>query len=332
MHEKGIIVFTKDQPERLSKTLPSVTNIDVPVIVLDDSINPLETKNVVDDFVKKNDGIYYHGIKEQKKLIQKVSKEISNGSDLTYFIKPLGTNGWNLGYVRNYAIILAKVMNFKRVIFKDDDIIVTNRNIFQQLLNRLNNADFVGAEIKGMPDNSLTEHILIACGEKIDNLASGGFLAFNLNKTSEYFLNYYNEDQIWLYLHSAESKIETFCEVEQLEFDQFEGATKKAITQQFGEILRDGVIEAREQNDFTLLLRDTFWYEILEIEIDYIKKLKKLCNGINVETIAMDVHDALMDYHLNIGPESFVNVFMEYFNMKYQWKSILDKLDGNVEV
>ena len=55
--KEGIIIFTKDHPERLQKTLPQLFNIDLPVILLDDSVNS-DMKVIVKKF---NDGqnIYY---------------------------------------------------------------------------------------------------------------------------------------------------------------------------------------------------------------------------------------------------------------------------------
>jgi len=50
--KEGIIIFTKDHPERLQKTLPQLFNIDLPVILLDDSVNS-DMKVIVKKFIFK---------------------------------------------------------------------------------------------------------------------------------------------------------------------------------------------------------------------------------------------------------------------------------------
>jgi len=55
--KEGIIIFTKDHPERLQKTLPQLFNIDLPVILLDDSVN-FDTKVIVKKLV-----VFHHQLK-----------------------------------------------------------------------------------------------------------------------------------------------------------------------------------------------------------------------------------------------------------------------------
>jgi glycosyltransferase involved in cell wall biosynthesis len=270
--QKCITLFTKNRPEILSKTLPQLTNADLSVIVLDDSTNT-ETKRIVDNIAKKWNNIYYHGRPEQKELLQKFTKLVS---DLDYFIKPLGTNGWTLGYVRNYAIILAKTLDFERVLFMDDDIIIKDVNIIKEMMKLLDNADFVGAKISGMPDDSVVGYIMRELGMKPYEFLSGGFLAFNLDSVSECFLNYYNEDWIWLFLHKPKVKLVKYGEVHQLPFNPFENAVERALQQEFGEILVDGVKKAIESKNNAALTDVPFWNRIVEKRSYLIKDLINL--------------------------------------------------------
>ena len=87
--KKGIIIFTKDRPEILPQTLPQLLNIDLPVIVLDDSVNS-HTEATVKNIAKNGQNIYYHGKMEQQKIPRKFAEINYN---LNSFVKPLGTNG-----------------------------------------------------------------------------------------------------------------------------------------------------------------------------------------------------------------------------------------------
>lgn len=69
--KKGIIIFTKNRPQKLSKTLPQIVNVDLPVIVLDDS-GDSKSKQVVKSISKRSENIHYHGKIEQRMILQKL--------------------------------------------------------------------------------------------------------------------------------------------------------------------------------------------------------------------------------------------------------------------
>lgn len=315
--EELIIVFTKNRPKKLSKTLPRIVSINLPVIVLDDSTN-LESKKVVKDISKNSRNVHYHGEIEQRKVLWKFPKK----NELKSFVSPLGSDGWTLGYARNYAIILAKIFGFKRVLFMDDDIIVGDANLILRMFGMLNNADFVGAEIKGMPDFSVVDFVMQEIGIEPYRFMSGGFLAFNLDSVYEYFLNYYNEDWIWLFLHEPKARVVKYGEVHQLPYDPFENAVERALQQEFGEILVKGVMEAEIKNDFTLLKNNISWRKILKKRKDNLREIKEMCKNKKFE-IGVDVCSALLEYHRHLSPDNFVGIFKQYFSKKISWLDLI---------
>jgi len=321
--KEGIIIFTKDHPERLQKTLPQLFNIDLPVILLDDSVNS-DTKVIVKKFNDRQN-IYYHGKIEQQRILQKLS---STDFELNSFVRTLGSNGWTLGYTRNYAIILAKVLGFERVLFMDDDIIIEDNSLVYEMFDLLNNADFVSAEIKGMPDLSVVDFIIQKVGLEPYRFMSGGFLAFNLNSVAEYFLNYYNEDWIWLFMHKPKAKLLKHGEVYQLPYDPFENEVEKALHQEFGEILVEGFKEMGARNDFSLLIDNTFWQVILKKCKDNLIKLKEICKNKEFE-VGVNVCSALLHYYQNLNLSSFVRVFNQYLIKKTSWLDLIE--NGGVE-
>lgn len=309
-----IIIFTKDRPVILSKTL---LNIDMPVIVLDDSTNS-DSEKVVKNIPKNSKNIHYHGKNEQQMIVQR----FASTNELNSFVKPLGSESWTLGYARNYAIILAKILGFERILFMDDDIIVKDFDVIFKIFDLLNNADFVGAEIKGMPDLSVVDVIMQQLGMEPYRFMSGGFLAFNLESVSEYFLNYYNEDWVWLFMHKPKAKLVKYGEVYQLPYDPFENAVEKALQQEFGEILVEGLIEIDSRNDFSSLKNNIFWQKILKNCESKLKEIKELCKSRDFE-IRVNVCSTLLEYYKNLNSNSFVEVFNQYFNEKTHWLDLI---------
>lgn len=321
--KEGIILFTKNRPKTLPTILNQLNNVGCPIVVLDDSLLT-ETKNIVAN-TPGTTNIYYHGTQEQSKILRNIK---SAGLNVDFFTRPLGTKEWNLGYTRNYAILLAKAAGFERVLFTDDDILIEDSNLVPEMMALLNNADFVGAKIGGMPDDSVVGHIMRNVGmqpyEDAYGFLSGGFLAFNLNSVSEYFLNYYNEDWIWLGLHKHKARIVRHGEVSQLQFNPFENAVKRALDQEFGEVLIEGIQRAHALGDVSLLTNEKFWMESLVDISMTIKKLLPLCLEKDIKAIATTVCSALLGYHNTLHPDTFTKLFVEYFDKRTEWISILN--------
>lgn len=314
-----VVLITKDKPSTLVKTLDHLENSVIPIVIIDDSTSDETYKIICNNMKGRN--ITYHGRNEQDALLMKFKD-----FELKNFIRPLGSKDWNLGFVRNYAIIVSKSLGCTKVLFMDDDIIVRHPEHIEQSLLRVNSFNFMGAKITGMADDSVIGHLMRACGGEFFEFLSGGFLAFDINVVSEYFLNYYNEDQIWLFLHTPKAKFETHCEVEQQQYDPFESATTRALNQEFGEIIEEGVEEASMRSDHDLLLREKFWKEICEARLNYINQLPKLIAGTRLEHIGLNVYRQLREYHSHLSSNLFVDVFLRYFNRRQRWRAALESI------
>jgi hypothetical protein len=179
-----------------------------------------------------------------------------------------------------------------------------------------------------MPDLSVVDFIMREVGLEPYKFMSGGFLAFNLNSVSEYFLNYYNEDWIWLFMHKPKAKLVKYGKVYQLPYNPFENAVEKALQQEFGEILVEGVMKAETENDFTLLKDNTFWQKILKNHKDDLIRIKGMCKNNKFE-VGVNVCSALLEYYRNLSTNNFVNVFNQYFSNKALWLDLIG--NGGVE-
>jgi len=312
-----VIIFTKNRPETLFVTLDQLTHINRPIIVLDDSTD-INITGEIKHYIKRS-GCIYHGSREQLQLLTSLNKFERN---VNHFFVTLGTTGWTLGYNRNYAILLAKALCAEKILMMDDDIIINNRDLIDSTFKMLNMADFVGARVVGMPDDSVLGFISRELGLETQEFFSGGFLAFNLSSVCEYFLNYYNEDWIWLFMHKSTAKLIKHGEVTQIYYNPFEGAIKKALSQELGEILLEGVKISTKRNEICFLLSKSAWGQIIEQRIEKIKKIIEL-SEIRKFQVGHTVGMALLDYLKRFRPEKLEDIFKCYFEHKSTWSKLM---------
>lgn len=315
-----IIIFTKDRPQKLSKIIKQLIKLDkIDIIIIDDSVSKL-AKEINSKLCNVADNIHYHGKDEQKELLRNLKS-----FKLENFIEPLGARRWHLGFIRNYAIILTKSLRYEKVLFVDDDIIFRDITIIKKVVSKLNDFDFVGAKILGSPDYSIIDNITDECGQKLElcNIPCGGFLGFNLNVISEYFLDYYNEDLLWIYLHPYTSKIYCCEEVYQQSQGSSRDLIKEALWQEFGEILFEGAHKSFQKNNFSLLTRNNFWNKVLQEETRYVKKLGDLCREKNIKNDKINILKQIELYILRLTANNFIKVFIEYFKKRKSWRNIL---------
>ena len=202
--KKIIFVFTKDRPIILEETLNQLKKITDGVFIIDDSFHESNQKDNRELLKHIPNGIYYgkNEFDESALSYDLVSYEFNS------VYRQLGNKDWNLGYARNYALFLSQIHNASKVLFIDDDIVIPKEEIINNSFELLEQFNFVGASIGGMIDDSLLGYISNDLG-LIDNderTLSGGFLAFNRKAIRFPFLNIYNEDWIWLFLHSDDEK------------------------------------------------------------------------------------------------------------------------------
>ena len=317
----AIIIFTKDRANILIKTLDNIRGTNIPIIILDDSYfikNRVDNKNIV----KRYNGVTYHGKNEQLEFFKKAGIDQSL---LARFVNRLGVKGWNLGYSRNYAIVLTKSLQLKKALFMDDDIIVEDKELHSTMFGLLDKYDFVGAKITGMLDDSVIGYIVRELNQPPEEYFSGGFIAFKPHLISEYFINLYNEDWIWLYFHQVNCRLYQYGEVKQLTYDNFKNAIKKVKSQEIGEIIVDGIREVINEPKFHALKKPSLWRKMLLEKQDYYDHLKIL----SLKENRRDFHRILCvaaNYSGKLSPSLFSNIFNDYFRERQVWLKLLNAI------
>lgn len=303
------------------KTLRRVKTEDTPIILLDDSYlikNRKSYKTVTDRYPN----VTYHGKEEQQDFFKRINL---NKKLIGKFTNRLGVKQWNLGFCRNYALLLAKSLHMKKVLFMDDDIIVENRRLISEMFHLLEGYDFVGARITGMHDDSMVGYIVRELNQIPEEYFSGGFIAFKPHCVSEYFINLYNEDWIWLYFHQIKYRLHQYGEVKQLAYDNFKNANKKVKSQEIGEIIVDGIREVIDQQNFDSLKKSALWTKMLTEKQDYYKHLKNLSLKQNKTNFCRILASAT-NYLSKLNPGLFSDIFNDYFRERTLWQKLLKDL------
>lgn len=310
-----IFVFTRDNVNRLKTTLHQLIDVPIDVILLDDS-----TTNETEIFFKTNfiDGnIRYHGREEQLKILEHIKFP-----GIERFISYLGAPEWNLGNCRNYALILGRVLGFKKALMIDDDILVDNKNTLLKTFDLLTNFDVVGAKTNGMPDDSVIGHLFRQIGIEQYDFISGQYFGFNVDSISYPFPNIYNEDWILFLLESKRLSLARVSAATQLIYDPLQDIESKCLFQEPGEVIIEGVIKAMLEENSDLLVEFEFWSKVLEYRLNTLKKIEfELCSSSNYESLK-ETFSELKNYHSKVSPEFFKSFFDKYFNSVDYWKEI----------
>jgi hypothetical protein len=260
----AIFIFTRDRPEVLVKTLSSVSQSGYPIYLLDDSV--MEANQIENKLLSGED--HYLG----KEKFQEFTMTYQ-ADRYTFLLREPGNPDWNLGYMRNFALLFAISLGLKQVLFMDDDIVVPYPILIDELFIATTKYPFTGAFIAGMIDDSILGHIASDLGVFNERMLSGGFMAFNPDHVDHFFLNNYNEDWIWLFLHLQGRDYLQKGEVFQVASDPLANYQERVLFQEYGELALDGILDLFKEENFSDLCSQGFWERMVHERDDYLKAL-----------------------------------------------------------
>lgn len=313
----GIFIFTKDRPQTLSKTLASIQNI-------------AYSKYIIDDSTKSTNQIIVFNLCQSKKDCTYLGRDQFNHFILlhkitfpkySFLLRKPGTSEWNLGFARNFALLYSKWLNADKVLFMDDDIQVQNLKLIDDLFQSIKGFQFVGANIKGLVDDSALGHIATDLGIFNERMLSGGFMVFNPNSIDQYFLNNYNEDWIWLFLQLKRKKYFQTGEVFQELTNPLANYQNKIIFQEYGEIALDGILDLFNKDSYDSLVEISFWKRILAEREKYLNVLSEKAKKQNMSEY-IEIIDWIKKHSTNFKAETFASLFEKYFADRILFTSI----------
>lgn len=310
---QAAVVFTRNRPSLLADTLQSISSDEIIFLVLDDSTTHAtreETKAVISDC---QDNIRYHGLSEQRDLVAKLPVSIRESRVLASF----GQKRWTLGFNRNYALLLAEILNLDELLFLDDDIKVKSDGV-RRAFKKLSGSPVVSGDIQNMIDDSIVGLHAQQVGFPKTSFLSGGFLAIDLEAVSHPFINVYNEDWIWGYFEQLSRHLPLVDGVEQSRYDIREKSKRQLYWQEFGEIIEWGLRSISNPVNEPRIRDVDYWKQVIEARRHLIESVYSMAGR---EMVELDC-DQLMKYHTKVKPVIFSRIFDWYPAYLREWYSV----------
>ena len=147
----------------------------------------------------------------------------------------------DLSTKRNVALLLARMLGWRRIFFLDDDIRGISYPDLQSTVSMLGSFPTAGMRVSSFPDNSAVCHAHRATGGLQDVFVTGAALAVDCQKNTGFFPLIYNEDWLFFYEDASSGRLgSSGRNVTQLRYDPFADA-QRAAWQEFGDVLAEGL-------------------------------------------------------------------------------------------
>jgi len=141
---------------------------------------------------------------------------------------------------RNLGLLLGWAAGWERIVFLDDDILVTDAEDLRRAAGLLDGCWAVGLKISGYPDNSVLCHAYRDAGGVQDTFVGAGAMAVSPTRGDSFFPDVYNEDWFYLLDDDRLRPVAVVGEAIQRAYDPY-WEPRRARSQEFGDILAEGV-------------------------------------------------------------------------------------------
>ncbi|MFI0418486.1 hypothetical protein [Spongiactinospora sp. 9N601] len=141
---------------------------------------------------------------------------------------------------RNLGLLIARMVGWRRIVFLDDDITVSDRGDLLRAARLLDVYDGVGLSIGGFPDNSVVCHAHRRTGGYQETFIGGGALAVDPVRTTSFFPDIYNDDWFYLLDDKRLRRVAVTGRAFQAPYDPF-AHPDRARAEELGDVLAEGV-------------------------------------------------------------------------------------------
>lgn len=148
----------------------------------------------------------------------------------------------DLSAKRNLSLMLSHLLGWSRVLFLDDDITQLNPDHVRRASGALDTHNAAGLYIAGFPDHSVVCHAYLQAGGSQQSFISGKALAVQVNRSTSFFPDIYNDDWFFL-LDDGDKGLQSVAvagEVRQYPYDPFR-FPERARDQELGDVLSEGI-------------------------------------------------------------------------------------------
>lgn len=231
---------------------------------------------------------------------------------------------------RNVGLALARMVGWRFVLFLDDDIRVEEPGDIWDAAALAETHAAVGLVNHGFPDNSVVCHAHRRTGGIQGTFVGGGALVVQVNRTTSFFPNIYNEDWFFLLNGHGIDPVTMVGKVTQKEYDPFRD-TVRARGEEFGDTLAEGVYALLDDGKTIAAADAGYWEGYLQVRRDFIQqvlgRLPRAAVADEAERHRMAA--ALAGAHgrsLTITPDLCVDYLRAWAADRRQWQTWLGKL------
>lgn len=169
----------------------------------------------------------------------------------------------DLSAKRNLALVLSRLLGWKRILFLDDDITGLNPADVRQASGLLDTHNAVGLRIGGFHDHSVVCHAYRQAGGRQESFIGGGALAVHVERINSFFPDIYNDD--WFFLLDGDKGLQPTAvtgQVKQYPYDPFR-SPERARAEEFGDVLAEGIYWLLDQDKSIIDADCTHWTRYL---------------------------------------------------------------------
>jgi hypothetical protein len=230
---------------------------------------------------------------------------------------------------RNVGLVLARVLDWRRIVFLDDDIADVDPDHIRAAAGLLNTYNVVALENVGFPDNSVVCHALRKTGVYQDSFVGGGAMAVATDRVTSFFPNTYNED--WFFLIDNESFRPTAItgKVSQERYDPYAGPAR-AEGEEFGDSIAEGIYSLLDEGGSLRDADQNYWSAFLDDRRRLIAEVLAAIPGLDVATEERDRMAAAMEAaqarQLFIKPQLCVEYLEAWMADRVTWETYLRQL------
>lgn len=192
--------------------------------------------------------------------------------DTRSFSEAVYLRSTDLSDKKNVALLLARMLEWRAILFIDDDIRLGAPEV-QSELALLSDYSAVGYRVGGYPDAAVVTHVQLALsdltggkGEGRGRSISGGSVLL-LNPTAyplPFFPNIYNEDWLFLYDWIRDARvIVAEGEAIQKPYDPF-ASIERVASEEFGELVTWGIYSLLREGNDPASANEAFWIDYLQ--------------------------------------------------------------------
>lgn len=200
----------------------------------------------------------------------------------------------DLSTKRNVGLILARMLEWQRVFFLDDDIRDIAPPDLQATVDMLGSFAAVGMRVTDFPDNSIVCHANRMTGGSQDVFVSGAALAVNCDAEIGYFPDIYNEDWLFLFDDLVGGKVGcSRVKATQLCYYPFANP-RRAAWQEFGDVFAEGLYALLHLDRKLEHATGRYWASFLEARRDFLEKVNTASKHAHPE-MRSDIRDAVAE-------------------------------------